>query len=240
MKIHYLVLGLLFSLSAQAADLVTRPSAVGHRDYRRAKEVLPILYAGMEQTFYCGCNYRDKKIDKQSCAYRVRKDPARAARQEWEHIVPAWAIGHQRQCWKQGGRKHCSKNDAFFRQAEGDLVNLVPAVGEINADRSNFRYSVWSDNPAPMYGQCQTIVDFKKRRIQPRKAIRGSVARIQMHMHTAYGLRMSAQDRHLFCTWARAYPVNQWEMERQHRLVKLQGSGNRFVTDPDAVNRFCA
>ena len=41
--------------------------------------------------------------------------------------------------WKDGGRKACSK-DPIFNKMEADMHNLVPAIGELNADRSNFRY----------------------------------------------------------------------------------------------------
>ncbi|CAM5322348.1 hypothetical protein SSTU70S_05180 [Stutzerimonas stutzeri] len=61
---------------------------------------------------------------------------------EWEHIVPAWVIGHQRRCWQQGGRKHCTANDPVFSRAEADLHNLVPVVGEVNGDRSNFGFGM--------------------------------------------------------------------------------------------------
>lgn len=239
MSRYLLALALLFAPLSHAADLVNKNTAVGHRDFQHAKQVLPRVYTGMQQTFYCGCDYSGSTIDRNSCGYKVRKNTARASRREWEHIVPAWVIGHQRQCWQKGGRKNCSKTDPVFRKAEGDLVNLVPAVGEVNGDRSNFGYGVWANDPKPMYGECRTVIDFKHRRVQPRQVVRGRIARIEMYMHTTYRLRMSEQDQKLFCVWAKAYPVDAWERKRQDRIVKLQGSGNRFVDDATAVDRFC-
>lgn len=242
MLIRLCVAALFVCLPLQAslaADLVSRPSAVGHRDFQNAKKVLPRVYAGMEQTFYCGCKYTGKDIDHGSCGYQVRKNANRASKLEWEHVVPAWNIGHQRQCWQHGGRKNCTRTDDTFRQAEGDLVNLVPAIGEVNGDRSNFGFSVWSNDPAPIYGSCKTVVDFKRRAVQPRQEIRGQVARIQIYMHTRYDLRMSEQEQRLFCAWGKAYAVDDGERKRDARIVQLQGSGNRFVTDPAAMARFC-
>lgn len=236
---YLFALALIFTLPTYAADLVNKNTAVGHRDFQHAKQVLPRVYAGIQQTFYCGCSYSGKTINQQSCGYKARKNAQRASRLEWEHVVPAWAIGHQRQCWQKGGRKQCSKTDAVFRKAEGDLVNLVPSIGEVNGDRSNFRYSVWANDPKPMYGECRTVIDFKQRRVQPRQVVRGRIARIQMHMHTEYKLRMSDQEQKLFCVWAKAYPVDMWERKRQERIVSIQGSGNRFVSDAGAVDRFC-
>lgn len=164
----------------------------------------------------------------------------RAKKLEWEHVVTAWTLGHQRQCWQNGGgRKACGADPAFAR-AEGDLVNLVPAVGEVNNDRSNLPFSVWTQRPQTIYGQCQTVVDFKAGAVQPRPEVRGRIARIYMYMHETYSLRMSGQDKQLMCAWARSTPVDQWELTRDRRIAARQGNGNRFVTDPKAVANYCA
>ncbi|WP_289830057.1 endonuclease [Crenobacter oryzisoli] len=220
--------------------LVNGTKAVGHRDFAGAKRVLPRLYSGMEVTFYCGCDYHDKTIDQRSCGFKPRKNAARAARLEWEHIVPAWVLGHQRQCWKNGGRKNCADNDRVFARAEGDLVNLVPAIGEVNADRSNYSFSAWQrGNPHPQYGQCPMIIDSKMKKVQPPEPIRGRIARIYLYMHQTYALRMSRQDSQLMCAWSREHPVDDWELRRNKRIRALQGSDNPFVTDPQQVERFC-
>ena len=226
-------------------NLVSRPTEVGHRTFSKAKNVLPRVYAGNEKDFYCGCPYTGKTMDLATCGYVPRKQPARAAKLEWEHVVPAWAIGHQRQCWqarvdgKQGGRRHCTKTDSVFQQAEGDLVNLVPSVGEVNGDRSNYGFSVWTQAPSRMYGQCETEVDFKRRAIQPRVAVRGEIARIQFYMADTYALRLSRQDKQLFCAWARQHPVSDWERVRERRIKALQGRGNTYVSDPNTLRKHC-
>lgn len=219
--------------------LVSGKDAVGHRDFANARKVLPRVFAGMEQDFYCGCRYVGKTVDLASCGYVPRKNATRARRIEWEHVVPAWVLGQQRQCWQHGGRRHCTETDPLFRVAEGDLNNLVPAVGEVNADRGNFAYGMWARNPAPIYGDCHTVVDFKLRRIQPREGVRGRAARITLYMSQTYGLQLNGQDRKLMCAWARAYPVDDWERERDRRILRWQGRGNPFVTDPTALERAC-
>lgn len=87
---------------------------------------------------YCGCPWRwvgksGGRMDLQSCGYSVRAQPERAARLEWEHVVSAWAFGHQRQCWQNGGRKNCVATDPVFRAMEADAHNLTAAVGEVTA-----------------------------------------------------------------------------------------------------------
>lgn len=222
-----------------AIELVSGKRAVGHRDFANAKKVLPAVFAGQEEDFYCGCEYTGNKIDFNSCGYKPRKNVNRASRIEWEHVVPAWSIGHQRQCWQDGGRKNCTETDPVFQAAEGDLNNLVPAVGEVNGDRNNFAYGAWTRNPEPMYGQCKTIVDFKGKRAQPREEVRGRAARISLYMHTRYNLSMSNQDRKLWCAWAKTYPVDAWEKTRNARILKIQGEGNSLVSSPETLNQVC-
>ncbi|HPY42666.1 MAG TPA: endonuclease, partial [Thiolinea sp.] len=101
--------------------------------------------------FYSSCRFHAQQkllvSDWASCGYQARKNPERAKRIEWEHVVPAWVFGHQLQCWQQGGRAHCRDTNAQFRQMEADLHNLVPAIGELNGDRNNFPYGVVSGEP---------------------------------------------------------------------------------------------
>lgn len=225
--------------SAQAQQLVTKRDQIGHRNFSRAKVLLPAVYSGLNNTFYCGCAYQDKEINWASCGYEVRKDPRRAARVEWEHVVPAWAIGHQRKCWQQGGRSNCSKTDPVYIKAEGDMHNLVPAIGEINNDRGNFGFSVWTRRPSTTYGSCQMYIDFKGRRVQPPEYTRGRIARITFYMVNEYRLRLSAQERRLYCTWAKTYPVDNWERYRNNRILRIQGNSNPFVSQPALIDRIC-
>ena len=129
-----------------AFKLVNSKKAVGHRDFSNAKKVLPDIFAGMEEDFYCGCPYVKTVVNFASCRFQPRKNPMRAGRIEWEHVVPAWVLGHQRQCWQQGGRQQCSDTDPVFQAAEGDLNNLVPAIAEINGDRNNCAYRAWTQS----------------------------------------------------------------------------------------------
>ena len=229
---------LVVSFSLSVTELVSRKNEIGHRNFSRAKTLLPDIHQGLNQTFYCGCSYQGKEVNHSSCGYRIRKDPRRASRIEWEHVVPAWAMGHQRQCWQKGGRSYCAKNDPVFTKAEGDLHNLVPAIGEINNDRSNYRFSVWTRQPR-MYGQCQMLVDFKGRRVQPPEPVRGKIARITFYMVNEYRLNLSAQERRLYCIWAKAYPVDRWEQIRNQRIAAVQGNVNPFISDPRLIERVC-
>jgi len=213
----------LITLTAWAAPL----------SFPEAKKELAKLYKDQHQTsFYCGCDfqYQGKKLipDLNSCGYQVRKQAKRASRIEWEHIMPAWAFGHQRQCWQKGGRKAC-KQDPEFRIMEGDMHNLVPAIGEVNGDRSNYRFSEWNGIPT-QYGQCAMIVDFKGKQVQPPKESKGAIARAYLYMADRYKIRLSNKEKKLFQVWNTQHPPTRWECKKNELVTKVQGNGNRFVT----------
>ncbi len=183
---------------------------------------------------YCGCKWTwvgksGGRIDAESCGYQTREQQSRAERTEWEHIVPAWTFGHQRQCWQNGGREHCVDDDPVFRAMEADLFNLYPAVGEVNGDRSNFNYGM-ANGVAPQYGQCKTRVDFDQRAAEPRDEVKGLVARTTFYMFDRYKLSMSSQQQQLLMAWDKQYPVSSWEKERDRRIAAVMGHSNPFVT----------
>ncbi|MFD1097598.1 endonuclease [Shewanella litorisediminis] len=202
-------------------------------NFAEAKRTAQKIYAALPmQSFYCGCNIQTKgkrwEVDHNSCGYQVRKNAGRAERIEWEHLVPAWEFGHQRQCWQQGGRKECTQNDATFVRMEADLHNLVPAIGEINGDRSNYRFREWNASPT-QYGQCEMVVDFKARQVQPPRRSRGAIARSYLYMQAQYGLKIAPAQLKLFEAWDKSYPVDTIECQRDQLIAGAQGNHNPFV-----------
>ncbi len=195
------------------------------------------------RSFYCGCDIRLNgkrwEVDFSSCGYQVRKQISRAERIEWEHLVPAWEFGHQLQCWQQGGRKNCAKNDSLFARMESDLHNLVPAIGEVNGDRSNFRFSQWNSKSG-QYGQCDMTIDFKARRAQPPAHTRGAIARSYLYMKQEYGLKIASAQLKLFEAWDKSYPVDTIECQRDALIAETQGNHNPYVArscHPDSRTR---
>lgn len=210
------------------------PSSFGDAKVLLRQQVYHDRSQSPEGTLYCGCswNWMGKsggRIDLPSCGYSVRKRKDRAQRLEWEHVVPAWVIGHQRQCWQHGGRKNCTATDPVFRLIEADMHNLAPSIGEVNADRSNYNFGMLP-GAQPMYGQCLTKTDFKLRTTEPRDEAKGKVARITFYMADRYGLSLSRQQQQLLMAWDKRFPVTQWERERDRRIAKVMGHSNPFVT----------
>jgi len=112
------------------------------KNFNEAKKIALKLHKDHPYTIYCNCKYDGKVIDLKSCGYKVQKDAKRAARLEWEHVVPAEAFGNSFIEWREGtsecikkgkkfkGRKCAEKNSEFSRM-EADLYNLWPEDGEL-------------------------------------------------------------------------------------------------------------
>ncbi|MFK5950934.1 MAG: endonuclease [Methylococcales bacterium] len=151
----------------------------------------------------------------------------RASRIEWEHVMPAHHFGHQRQCWQKGGRKACRK-DPVFKKMEADLHNLVPAIGEVNGDRSNYKFGMLEGEDRK-YGRCDIEINFKAKRVEPHPGIRGDIARIYFYMADEYQLKLSRTQTQLLNAWSKADPVDNWERLKNKRVKAIQGKGNPYV-----------
>lgn len=209
-------------------------------NFNQSKNILrDKIYTNNNKTFYCGCDMVKggswEIPDFKSCGFEVRKNKERASRIEWEHIVPAWQFGNQKQCWRDGlekynsGRKGCKGNEEF-EMMEADLHNLVPAIGEVNGDRSNFKATMIAEKIAPQYGQCNMVIDFTNKKAMPPQEIRGDIARIHFYMADRYNLRLSSQDIKIYTAWNNQDPVSKDELELNNKKAIYQGNSNPFVT----------
>jgi deoxyribonuclease I len=151
MRIFLLIIPLLM-ISPAWAEFV--PHNV--KSFSKAKKLAAKIYKDNRSTFYCACKYnKKKKVKPRSCGLTARKNKKRAARIEWEHVVPAHAFGHTRRCWREKicvrndkpykGRRCCTKTDKVFKAMEADLHNLVPAVGgtKRRPKQQIFLHGVW-------------------------------------------------------------------------------------------------
>jgi deoxyribonuclease-1 len=135
-------------------------------------------------------------------------DPiARAHVVEAEHIFPASQFGNFRVCWREpetvcgdpniSGRDCCLATDPLFRSAHNDLMNLAPANGYVNGQRSDYNWGM-IDGELREYGVCDFETDSTLRRAEPADAVRGDIARSMLYMSEIYGFNLSDQDKQLY------------------------------------------
>lgn len=194
--------------------------------FTKAKKLATEIYSERPIAFYSSCDYYEVggilTPVHSSCGYVTRSDTTRSKRIEWEHVVSMWELAHELDCWKEGGRENCSSDDKF-KQMETDLQNLVPTIGEVNNDRSNFEHSI-IENEDRVYGQYVDIeVDFTNRLFEPRPEVRGDIARIYFCMQKKYGLEYSDERTRLYYGWKESDPVDSWEKIRSEKINEIQG-----------------
>jgi deoxyribonuclease-1 len=126
------------------------------------------------------------------------------------------------------GRKCAVKENANCKQAHNDLHNLVPAIGEINGDRSNFPFA---EIPGELrkYGKCD--FEIENSRAEPRIQVRGDIARIYFFMNFAYPELsiLTKEDETFFSKWDAIDPVSSKECDRDNEIFNIQDTHNPFV-----------
>ncbi len=208
--------------------------------FRRSKRALREIYATHRLSLYCGCAFDERwRVDAASCGYRGRGNK-RAERIEWEHVVPAHALGGSFAAWRDGhakcvgnkgtykGRACARKISRSFREMEANMHNLYPAIGEVNARRSNFSMAM-IEGETRAFGACD--VEIAGRTIEPRPAVRGEIARTYRYMHQTYPGRglISRKNQQLIRTWNEQDPVDAWECQRARTIDRAQGGTNAVV-----------
>jgi deoxyribonuclease I len=247
LRMKYICACLLASLLLPSLALGEPPSRP-LKNFESAKHIArDVIYSGHATDFYCGCDYTPNNtksggiIDPEGCGYTPRKNKVRGKKLEWEHVMPAYYFGSNRTCWKKGnakcvnskgipfkGRRCCEQVDKTFQKIEADLHNLTPAVGELNADRSNLKYGIVAGEPRK-YGKCNFEIGGTPKVVEPRNEIRGDAARIWFYMSDTYGIPLSDAQRTMFEEWSRGDPPDQWERLRDLRIEAAQGNRNQYV-----------
>lgn len=217
------------------ALILLSPSIFAESFSHSKKELNKIYSSGKLEmkAFYSNCTFtkKGKKFIPifDSCDYKIRKNANRANRIEWEHVMPAHHIGLQLRCWKEGGRKNCKKVSSKFKKMEADMHNLVPAIGEINGDRSNFKFGM-IEGEGRKYGAVDFEIDFKARTVEPPNHVKGNIARTYFYMRDKHGIRISKQQTRLFDAWNKTDPVDSQEKLRNKLINQTQGNYNKHVS----------
>ena len=223
--------------------LLTLSQSVYGYYFHSAKQWAFSIYYNNRKTFYCDCDYSTYgKVDIKGCGFSSAYDSSRADRIEWEHVVPISLFGKSFKAWR--GHKDCKRENGKvykgrqclrkvsekFKEIEGDLYNLVPVIGELNNLRSDNRMGVINGEKR-LFGDCDFEVN--KGVVEPRKDIRGDVARTYLYMEYRYPKFkfMTSKEKKMFERWSRQDPVDDWERERAWEIYEVQGNPNPFVLE---------
>lgn len=208
------------------------------QSFNKAKKLLERqVYQYHRETLYCGATFNAKKKVTPPKGFSTNKYLKRSKKIEWEHVVPAENFGRTFGEWREGnkqcinskgksfkGRKCAEKVNLEYRHMQADLFNLYPAIGAVNALRSNYNFTMLPSETSD-FGSCSMKIENKK--AEPPEASRGRIARTYLYMESTYNrYRMSRQQKQLMNAWDKMYPVNSWECQRAKKIASIQHSEN--------------
>jgi len=229
-----LIISTLFSFNTLAANSTIE-------SFNKAKKNLERrVYSNHRVTLYCEAKFDIKKNIILPKGFKTDKYVKRSKRVEWEHVVPAQNFGRAFPEWREGhescvnskgksfkGRSCASKVNIEYRYMQSDMFNLYPAIGAVNALRSNYNFKTLPLAQS-VFGLCDMRID--GRNAQPPEAARGKIARTYMYMEKTYRrYNMSKSQRKLMAVWDRQYPVSDWECQRARKIAQIQGNTNTVV-----------
>lgn len=157
--------------------------------------------------------------------YCGRRFGAYDRRYNIEHVFPMAWVARQLKC---GDREQCRRRSERFNRIESDMHNMFPARKDLNQLRRSYAYGIIQGERwvAP---DCDFEVDDRRRRVEPRPAVRGDIARAMLYMADRYRLNLFRRQRDLMLQWHRQDPPDQEEVRRNRIIRKLQGNGNPWI-----------
>jgi deoxyribonuclease-1 len=183
--------------------------------------ILPVfwskVYANGGETLYCGRKFGSNKGD----AINV------------EHVFPMSWVMKELRC---RSRTQCRRSSPLFNRIEADMHNLYPSVAAINEARGAMGYSMVLGEHR-RYGACDFEVDKERRKVEPRRKVRGDIARAMFYMQDAYGLKIFKRQGELLKKWHREDPPDAEEQRRNNLIEQLQGNRNRFIDHPESAKK---
>ncbi|HHD80085.1 MAG TPA: hypothetical protein ENK99_00520 [Campylobacterales bacterium] len=109
------------------------------------------------------------------------------------------------------------------------MHNLVPSIGEINGDRSNYPYGNIPGEKR-VYGKVDMEIESSKRVAEPKKNILGDIARTYFYMHDKYNMYISPQQEKMLIKWNNQDPVTRWEKKKNLLVKDIQGDDNEYIS----------
>jgi len=207
---------LVFALLLSACLIEGQPIA----NYKEARQLFwQLLYADGGHTLYCNKKFssnRGKGINV-------------------EHVFPMSWAKNSLNC---GTRKQCRQTSDMFNLIEADLHNLYPALSDVNAARSSFRFGEVNGEKR-RFGRCDFEVNPRQRAAEPTASVRGEIARAMFYMAYYYqdqGLILYKKQAKLLHKWHQLDPPQNSEIKRNHHIESIQGNRNPFIDKPDMLD----
>jgi len=143
-----------------------------------------------------------------------------------EHVFPMGWVVKQLQC---KSRKQCRKSSRKFNIIESDMHNLFPAQAQVNKKRGAMAYAEIKGERW-IKSDCDFEIDKRRRKVEPRKEIRGDIARAMLYMSDRYQLILYKKQKQLLMRWHFNDPVSAEELRRNHIIRKTQGNANPYIS----------
>jgi len=116
-----------------------------------------------------------------------------------------------------------------YRLMQSDMYNLFPAIGAVNAMRSNYNVVAKVETKSG-FGSCEMKIS--NRKAEPPIEARGRIARTYLYMDSIYKrYSMSKSQKQLMNAWDRMYTVTAWECTRAKRIKEIQMNSNSILTE---------
>ena len=107
------------------------------------------------------------------------------------------------------------------------MHNLFPAIGAVNAMRSNYNFQMLPHVKSG-FGSCPMKIDSRK--AEPPVEARARIARTYLYMDGTYSrYSMSKSQKQLMGAWDKMYPVSEWECTRAKKIANIQKNINEIV-----------
>ncbi|QUM79526.1 endonuclease [Moritella sp. 5] len=213
-----------------------------NQSFSKAKKMLERqVYTDVPRlTIYCQADFNSKKKITDHNGFTSQKHVKRQAKIEWEHVVPAENFGRNFSEWREGnsacvnskgksfkGRRCAEKVNIAYRYMQADMYNLYPAIGAVNALRSNYNFTSQVTTEKNQFGSCP--IKIKNKTVQPPDYAKGQIARAYLYMEAAYPAYNIGRQKRELQAWNKQYPVTPTECQRTQLIESLQGNENRVV-----------
>jgi deoxyribonuclease-1 len=132
--------------------------------------------------------------------------------------------------------RQCAIIAPSYRYMMSDLHNIYPALTRVELARRNAQFGELDGNVPSAFADIGCDMKTSFRLVEPRDQAKGNVARALFYMSIEYDLPIGNQVQ-LYKKWHQMDPPDAEEMARNNKIASLQGTRNRFIDNPELVEK---